>query len=372
MLAMVGFAIGIAALFIYMVTSRPRGALPGTVEASTSTPLTLPPPTPSRLSPNDTQLPPSTLTPTPMAPDTGTSTPAAATATRTLAFTPTPTSTPTSRPTDTPTPPPNRSSLDLVTIPAGGFVRGSGTADIEKVVTQLCPLYSDTWCRIDSFEDELPGSEVSAPRPDIAYIDTRDVYLDSFQMARHEVTNAEYALCVQAGVCTPPRASRTNPRGAYFGDPRYGSYPVVYVTWVDAQTYCGWVGARLPTAAEWEKAARGTDGRWWPWGDETPNDGVNFRRPGDQAASEEDTSLVGRDLAPVGSHTADVSPYGVMDMAGNVMEWVDAWYGPGKREIRGGSWNTGSYALRTAGRTGRDPQAFYFDVGFRCASDAQP
>jgi len=187
------------------------------------------------------------------------------------------------------------------------------------------------------------------------------------------VTNAEYALCVAAGVCKRP-GTGSNPRRAYFDNPQYSNYPVIYVTWKNAQDYCAWVGAWLPTADKWEKAARGTDGRWWPWGNQEPINEANFRHPGEKAANEKDVSVVGGNPAPVGSYPSDRSPYGVMDMAGNVMEWVDDWYNTNKgyREIRGGSWNTGSYALRAATRAGRSPSASYFDVGFRCAYNAKP
>ena len=340
--------VGIVTVLICLAVLTSLLSLGGSTEELTFTPLTVLPPTLTESLPSDTPPPP----PTEVAPT----------------FTPTVEPEPeTPTPVPIPTPPP----LDSVPVRGGTFIRGSTRADIEGVVSQLCSTYPDSWCRLDSFEDELPRFEVSAPRSDITYAESRDVYVDSFYIARYEVTNAEYAVCVEAGVCSPPMASGTNPRHAYFGDPRYAAHPVVYVTWFDAETYCAWAGARLPTAAEWEKAARSTDGRWWPWGNETPNAEVNFRRPGENAAKEEDTILVGGDLATVGSHLADTSPYGVTDMAGNVMEWVDAWYGTGKREIRGGSWNTGNFALRVAGRTGRDPQALYFDVGFRCARDVE-
>lgn len=354
-------ALTVAAVVVGAVAALICGAalllsLSGGAEEPTPISSTISSSTPTDPSPGDTPLP----TPAPTLPP------------------PTevvPTFTPTVEPvpdTPTPVPSPTLPHVDLVLVPAGSFTRGSTRADIERVVSQLCSAYSDSWCRMSSFEDELPRSEVSAPQSDIAYTENRDAYVDSFYIARHEVTNAEYAACVKDGACSPPVASGTNPRRAYFDDRRYADYPVVYVTWFDAQTYCAWAGARLPTADEWEKAARGTDGRWWPWGNQTPNAEANFRRHGETAAKEEDTTLVGGDPVPAGSYAGDTGPYGAVDMAGNVMEWVDAWYGPGKREIRGGSWNTGSFALRAAGRTGREPQALYFDVGFRCARDAQP
>ena len=240
------------------------------------------------------------------------------------------------------------------------------------MVSQLCPDYADSWCRESSFEDELSASEVPDPKANVYYIGNHEIYLDGFHIDRYEVTNAQYALCVEAGACAPPASAGTNLRHSYFRDPRCANYPVIYVTWYNARDYCTWVGERLPTAAEWEKAARGTDGRWWPWGNGVPTSEANFRRPGNSAADEKDTTLVGGDPAPVGSYPADRSPYDAMDLAGNVMEWVDGEHGPGKCEIRGGSWNTGSFALRAAGRTGRYPYESFFDVGFRCARDGGP
>ena len=288
-----------------------------------------------------------------------------------MVLTPTPVP-PTRTPVPTSTPTIGPSPSNQVFVGAGTFIRGSTRADIQSVLDQLCPGYTDSWCRESSFEDELSISEVPNPEADVFYIENHQVYRDSFYMDRYEVTNADYARCVAAGVCTPPEQVGNNPRHLYFKDPRYADCPVIYVAWHDAQTYCAWAGGRLPTADEWEKAARGTDGRWWPWGNRSPANEANFRRPGQGAAAEEDTTLIGGDPAPVGSFPGDSSPYGVMGMAGNVMEWVDAWYGPDRREIRGGSWNTGSFALRAAGRTGRDPYVSYFDLGFRCAYDAGP
>jgi len=310
---------------------------------------------------NETSAPPRADTPTPRP-----------TATPSPLPPPTATSSPSPSPTAPVAPSAVLPSSNSVFVPAGNFTCGSTWADVEAVLSDLCPRYTDSWCRESSFEDELVRQEVRNPQPDVSYMDSREIYLDGFYIERYEVTNANYAMCVEAGACAPPERTGSNPRHSYFADRRYANCPVVYVTWEDARTYCAWVDARLPTAAEWEKAARGTDGRWWPWGNWAPTNEANFRHPGQSAATEEDTVLVGGDLAPVGSYPADSSPYGAMDMAGNAMEWVDAWYGPGKHEIRGGSWNTGSFALRAAGRTGREPGALYFDVGFRCARDANP
>ena len=265
-----------------------------------------------------------------------------------------PTAPPPTVPPPTVTPPP----ADQLLVPAGVYLRGSTDGDVQAVLNELCPDYADSFCTRDTFADEL--------------VSPRDRSVAAFYIDRHEVTNAAYALCVGVGICAPPTTQDPNPRRTYFADPARGDDPVVYITWYNAQTYCTWRGARLPTADEWEKAARGTDGRWWPWGNAKPTYEANCRYPGQPAADPKDTTLVGGEPFPVGSFPADISPYGVMDMAGNVMEWVDADYASGRREIRGGSWNTGSYFLRAANRIGRAPGESFFDVGFRCARSAGP
>ena len=194
-----------------------------------------------------------------------------------------------------------------------------------------------------------------------------EVTLDAFYIDQYEVTNEWYADCVAAGGCKPPGCTER------YGDPDKTNHPVVCVDWYEAMTYCEWRGARLPTEAEWEKAARGTDGRTYPWGEDSPNDQLlNF----DQNVG---------DTTPVGSYPDGVSPYGAYDMAGNVREWVSDWFeweyywtapnqnpqGPDTAEakvVRDFSWSeSGSY---TASRdkyytADRGPT-----IGFRCAAAA--
>ncbi len=194
------------------------------------------------------------------------------------------------------------------------------------------------------------------------------VYLDAFWIDRTEVTNAMYAKCIQAGACQPPWQSSSS----QFGNPRFANYPVAGMTWLRAKAYCEWAGRRLPTEAEWEKAARGTDGRLYPWGNAVPNSQLlNF-----------DAAL--GNTVEVGSYPAGASPYGALDMAGNLWEWVADWYqhdyyahspstnppGPEPQayhSCRGGSWNSSAPFVRAAYRGNDDPGKCDGLAGIRCA-----
>lgn len=201
------------------------------------------------------------------------------------------------------------------------------------------------------------------------------VFLDAYYIDKYEVTNALYKACVNAGRCNAPKdASRYN-------DLNYAEHPVVYVNWNMANTYCEWRGARLPTEAEWEKSARGLNGRTYPWGE-----GINATYA-NYGFNVGDTTLVG-------SYESGKSPYGVYDMTGNVGEWVMDWYGetyyqssPSSnplgpdsgqlRVLRGGAWGHWGklfqYAvdgLRSAYRTGLVPSSTNKYLGFRCSRPA--
>jgi formylglycine-generating enzyme required for sulfatase activity/predicted Ser/Thr protein kinase len=226
---------------------------------------------------------------------------------------------------------------EMVFVPAGEFLMGSSDADK------------------DAGSDEKPQ---------------HTVYLDAFWIDKYEVTNAQYKQCVGAGRCQQPSTTSSSTRSSYYGDSKYDNYPVIGVSWRDAILFCEWAGKRLPTEAEWEKAARGAAGRIYPWGDRYDISKVNA------------DGKVG-DTTAVGSYPAGASPYGAMDMAGNVWEWVADWYdakyyasspkdnptGPSgsARVLRGGAWDSYQYFVRAADRNSIYPDYRLINVGFRCA-----
>ncbi|MDR3575748.1 MAG: SUMF1/EgtB/PvdO family nonheme iron enzyme [Anaerolineaceae bacterium] len=200
------------------------------------------------------------------------------------------------------------------------------------------------------------------------------VNLDSYWIDRTEVTNALYARCVKTDACSAPHDASSATRQVYYGNPKFANFPVINVDWSQASAYCQWAGRRLPSEAEWEKAARGTDGRIIPWSasdgsvDDKTNTGNFLNRV--------------RDTTRVGSYPKGASPYGALDMAGNVWEWVQDWYsetyyqdsptnnptGPLSapyRGLRGGSWISDFIFIEE--RAGAAPQGWFNTVGFRCA-----
>ncbi|MEW5872756.1 MAG: SUMF1/EgtB/PvdO family nonheme iron enzyme [Chloroflexota bacterium] len=286
--------------------------------------------------------------------------------------TPIPSSTPTNTPEPSPTPtetiPPSPTSLPqsitdeqgvtMNLVPAGSFLMGSDADDV-LANCQQSSLFS---CERSWYENEEP---------------VHKVHLDAFYIDIYEVTNALYYNCAQVGVCTWPSGfGKSYGREYYYGNPQYDDYPVIYVTWEQAQEFCSWRDARLPTEAEWEKAARGgLEGEFYPWGDEVPDCSLANNSVGPYNYCVGDTSQVGS-YSPNG--------YGLYDMAGNVSEWVFDWYqkdyyssqsswnnpqGPSSGEgrvLRGSSWTYYEGHLRAADRYWLVPSDSRYSIGFRC------
>jgi formylglycine-generating enzyme required for sulfatase activity len=177
----------------------------------------------------------------------------------------------------------------------------------------------------------------------------RHVDVHEFELARTPVTNAQYERFVaETGAAAPPHW------------PAPTDHPVTFVDWHEASSFCAWAGGRLPKEAEWEKAARGTDGRTYPWGEEE-----------DEGRAAVGTGIKHGSTSPVGSHPSGASPYGLLDMAGNVWEWTSTEYPPGERVLRGGSF--ASPGLSWAGCTMRShsrPVRRQRHIGFRVARGA--
>jgi len=196
------------------------------------------------------------------------------------------------------------------------------------------------------------------------------VYLDGFWIGQTDVTNSMFALCFQAGKCSRP-AHYDN----YFYDPKYADYPVVYINWYQAEDFCEWDNGRLPTEAEWEKAARGTDQRPYPWGNLPPDKSLlNFNGLYQEPRSSYD-------------YLTGISPYGLLNMSGNVRQWVSDWFDPNyysispykdpqgpldgvNKSLRGSSYADDSQQAQTFYRQNHDPASAGADRGFRCAYNA--
>ena len=203
------------------------------------------------------------------------------------------------------------------------------------------------------------------------------VKLKAFWIDKYEVTNLQYQQFIAATDRHSPQhfRNRTFPKGKI-------DHPVTYVSWYDAKAYCEWAGKRLPSDAEWEKAARGTDGRIFPWGDEFDVNKANMPLRWESLKTEGDTT-------PVGAFPSGVSPYGLYDMTGNVWEWTESWYrrypanknpnenyGEQYKTLKGGSWWDCSFyqcgiSAPVFNRSFFDPQTKNSSFGLRCAKDTK-
>ncbi|HEX6839554.1 MAG TPA: SUMF1/EgtB/PvdO family nonheme iron enzyme [Polyangia bacterium] len=261
----------------------------------------------------------------------------------------------------------------MVPIRGGLFTMGA-SAELQSSALELCReeigLRNRVACVRDVVDSEGPQ---------------RKVYVSGFSIDRVEVTVAGWRACVQAGACSPAPLAIADTRFLRPG------LPVTSVTWSEADAYCAWRGARLPTEAEWERAARGSDGRVWPWGNVLKPNAFNHGRfAGPDDAGSDFVALIRPDasdgatfLAPVGAHADGASPDGVLDMAGNVMEWTADYYRPespqsfsvvnprgpdagAMRSLRGGSWRQPPFFARTSYREAAAPDTRSTEIGFRC------
>ncbi|HKI55374.1 MAG TPA: formylglycine-generating enzyme family protein [Anaerolineales bacterium] len=243
----------------------------------------------------------------------------------------------------------DRHGIPMALVPAGPFEMGSFAGD----------------------DDELP---------------VHMVMLNDFYIDQYEVTNSHYDACLKAGACEPTTDTSafesSYSRGMYYGNPEYSDYPVIMVNWFEAQQYCAWRSARLPTEAEWEKAARGgLENKLYPWGDEAPlcesgaENGARF---------DDNVECNNSDTQQVGTYSAN--GYHLYDMAGNVWEWVIDYYdenyytnsptdGPTGPEngnypvLRGGSWNSSIDHMRVSDRRFNDAKSGSYNIGFRCVRE---
>ena len=258
--------------------------------------------------------------------------------------------------------------ITMKLVPAGEFTMGGS---IDATVVECQKLYFGNSCDPNNYMNQEPAHQV---------------YLGDYYIDRTEVTNVSYARCVVDGACTSPITVTSFTRSSYYGNPDFADYPVISVDWEQAAAYCVWRGAELPTEAQWEKAARGTDGRLYPWGNSFDGTKANFCDQNcPNAWAYKDWNDGAADTAPVGSYPAGASVYDVMDLAGNVWELVRDWYsgsyynsqkvwsnpfGPStgeSRVLRGGGWNGHGHVMLVASRYKIAPSSSSFQVGFRCA-----
>ena len=274
------------------------------------------------------------------------------TPTATLTFTPTMTFTPTLTSTSTPTFTPTATLETVETLGVGSW----RIREIDSMAEMYVPEGNFIMGSENGDSDESP---------------VHTVWLGSYWIDQTEVSNWQYGLCVDAGACNLPQQTDSVTRSSYFFNPTYQDYPVIWVTWDDAHDYCEWVGGYLPTEAEWEKAARGPNGNIYPWGNSDPTaDLANY------------DNIIG-DTTRVDDYLDGASYYGVLNMAGNVYEWVYDYYsatyysssptenpfGPDTGDmfvLKSASFNTDAYLIRSANRGRYAPDTTGDDDGFRC------
>ena len=267
----------------------------------------------------------------------------------------------------------------MAVVPAGTFAMGSDPVEVVAAMRLCRSDYGAARVAFDACSRSLVEAEM--PR--------RRVFLRAFAMDRHEVTNADFRACVRAGACDAAALVDADPRLTAPGA------PVTGVTWHEARAFCRWRGGRLPTEAEWEKAARGPAGRTWSWGNTWEPRRLNHGRIGALLTQRSLDPDLHRDAdvtdgfaltAPVGAFPAGASPYGILDLAGNVAEWTADVFateppqtrsrahprGPAAgslRTVKGGSYLDPAHRTRAAARSAAEPHQRANDRGFRCVKD---
>jgi formylglycine-generating enzyme required for sulfatase activity len=274
--------------------------------------------------------------------------------------------------------PTRRATLSLVAVVVAALATGLFACGPRGQALEI------EWIDVPAGEFPMGSDPEVAPEASHRETPQHAVYVDAFRMAKYEITTAQYERCVRTEVCRAPRDP------TYYADPGYADHPVVHVDWWDARTFCEWLGGRLPTEAEWEYAARGPEGRTYPWGDTFDCARGNF-----DDETEVDAFVVaggqgGCDgyerTAPVGSYPDGASWCGAHDMAGNAWEWTSSlfWDYPYRaddgredrtsvraRVVRGGSWDYTENDARTAFRFVYEPRWITSHVGLRCAMSAE-
>lgn len=255
--------------------------------------------------------------------------------------------------------------LPVIYVPAGCFTMGSTEEQIEAFFQESNVAYADA-----PFQPpERSSFEIEGP--------VHEVCLEAFWIGQMEVTNGQFAACVEAGQCTPPQDQ------SFFADPAFADHPVVNVTWHDALGYAVWLGASLPTEAQWEYAARGPEGWVYPWGSEFDGTRLNFCDANCTVYFLLDPSIDdGYELtAPVGTYPGGASWVGALDMSGNAREWTGSLFMPypydaadgredleagGNRVMRGGDFNLNYITLRNMTRFEIEPDVLCQGIyGFR-------
>lgn len=269
------------------------------------------------------------------------------------------------------------------------FLRPTRDEHPEPIITptemtvETSPIDGMVLIKIPAGEFKMGSARAEDPQAFDKELRQHIVYLDTYWIDQTEVTNAQYAMCVATGACTKPANNFSSTRDSYYDNNQYANYPVIFVSWDQADAYCAWAGRRLPTEAEWEKAARSPEELIYPWGNSFDGTLANYCEVNCDRPWKDNRFDDGYfDTSPVRNYLGGASVYGTLDMAGNVHEWVADWFAPYISEfqtnptgptsgqekiIRGGSWGDDPDHIRSDVRSPIDPNNWMDFIGFRCA-----